>query len=348
MKAEDLAFMNRQLAGMLDSGIPLEGSLRQLCREMSHGRLREELAALEKDLAQGRPIDEALAGHKLPELYVKMMRAGIKGNNLPAMLSLLADYYQQQHTLWARLKGILFYPVLVLAGSLCLSALCAVLFSSMIHQMFSGFPGIYDDMLSRSSLPAFTQLLLSHHFLFSAVIWTPAIAAALMAVVLLVLFGVPFVRRRLRFRLPVLKDASLAQFAFTMGLMLKGGCPLGEAVGFTRQMEEGTPLGTELERWEKRLREGQGTFEQMTASSDFFPPLFKWLVGGAGERMAEGFDQAAELYGTRSQRERDFTLNAILPAATIALGIVIAIQVYCLFATIVGLFLPFITLMDKV
>src|SRR5256885_7805883 len=49
MKLEELAFVNQQLAGMLKSGIPLEGALRQLCANMRRGQLRVELEALEAD-----------------------------------------------------------------------------------------------------------------------------------------------------------------------------------------------------------------------------------------------------------------------------------------------------------
>ena len=56
MNYEEFAFANRQLAGMLQSGIPLEGGLRQLCREMRQGSLRAELQLLEADLAKGIPL----------------------------------------------------------------------------------------------------------------------------------------------------------------------------------------------------------------------------------------------------------------------------------------------------
>jgi type II secretory pathway component PulF len=56
MKLDEFAFVNRQLADMLRSGIPLEGGLRQLCATMQQGILREELQRLEGDLAKGIPL----------------------------------------------------------------------------------------------------------------------------------------------------------------------------------------------------------------------------------------------------------------------------------------------------
>ena len=80
MKLDEFAFVNQQLAGMLKSGVPLEGALRQLCETMRRGELRDELQALEADLAQGAPLREALAKRKLPEFYVRMIQVGAQGD----------------------------------------------------------------------------------------------------------------------------------------------------------------------------------------------------------------------------------------------------------------------------
>jgi type II secretory pathway component PulF len=86
MKYEELALVNQQLAGMLKSGIPLEGALRQLSANMRRGRLREELQALEADLAKGVPLKEALATRALPEFYVKMVQLGARTGDLRELL----------------------------------------------------------------------------------------------------------------------------------------------------------------------------------------------------------------------------------------------------------------------
>ena len=114
MNLDELTFANRQLADMLKSGVPLEGSLQQLCSTMSRGELRSELKALEKDLTRGIPLEDALDSRKLPEFYVKMIKVGVKGNNLPGVLTMLADYYSRVNNLQTRLKGLLVYPAIIL------------------------------------------------------------------------------------------------------------------------------------------------------------------------------------------------------------------------------------------
>src|SRR5687768_13411229 len=99
MKHDEFAFFNQQLAGMLKSGVPLEGALRQLCTTMKRGKLRSEFEKLETDLAQGVPLDRAIDGLQLPEFYIQMIRMGARSNDLPGVLTLVADYYHRANAL---------------------------------------------------------------------------------------------------------------------------------------------------------------------------------------------------------------------------------------------------------
>src|SRR5262245_33729593 len=117
MNNDELAFFNQQLAAMLRDGIPLEGALKQLCAGMKVGPLRNEMTQLENDLARGTPLNEAISRRALPEFYVRMIGAGARSNDLPGVLTLLADYYQRTNAVWNRLKGLMVYPFLVLLVS---------------------------------------------------------------------------------------------------------------------------------------------------------------------------------------------------------------------------------------
>src|SRR5262245_28395004 len=125
MNYDEFAFFNRQLAAMLQQGVPLEGAIKQLCADMRGGALKQELESLQENLAKGVSLKEAIAARKLPDFYKKIVTVGVKANDLPGTLTLLADYYHGANVLWLRLKGLLVYPLivifvsLVLTGSLC-------------------------------------------------------------------------------------------------------------------------------------------------------------------------------------------------------------------------------------
>ena len=128
MNHEAFAFFNQQLAAMLRDGIPLEGALRELCRDMKSGPLRDELLQLESDLARGTPLKDAVEKRALPGFYVRMLALGAKNNDLPGTLTMIADHYLRANTLWTRLKGLMVYPLLVLLMSVGLSFWMATLF----------------------------------------------------------------------------------------------------------------------------------------------------------------------------------------------------------------------------
>src|SRR4051812_14521045 len=117
MKYDELSFFNQQLAGMLKSGLPLEGSLHQIAVGMRGGELRSEVEQLEIELERGTPLEEALDHRHFPDLYKAMVKVGFKSDDLPGVLTMLADYYRNIDSNWTRLKGLMVYPAIVLAAS---------------------------------------------------------------------------------------------------------------------------------------------------------------------------------------------------------------------------------------
>src|SRR5580693_6483229 len=136
MKYDEFAFFNQQLAAMLRDGIPLEGALKRLCEEMHQGKLRDELQALEADLARGTPMADALKPRQLPKLYKRMVLVGVKSGDLPGALTMLADYFQKQNDIWTRLKSMMTYPLIVMFAGFLISLIIAFLWNVVIGPAF--------------------------------------------------------------------------------------------------------------------------------------------------------------------------------------------------------------------
>src|SRR5437667_2839600 len=232
MNAEELAFANKQLAGMLKSGIPLEGALRQLCVNMRGGRLRIELEALESELAKGIPLREALSTRKLPEFYIKMLQLGAQ-TDLTGVLLLVADYYQRASLVGRRLKGLMIYPLIVLTVSLGLAGFVAFVCTRLMAET--------TGPLSDSWWPGAN----TGHELTTMLVgmWTPVGALLFLTLLVTGMLLVPSVRRTLRWWLPGFRENSLSNFAATMNLMLRSGGYLAEALDLAQDPETGTPAG---------------------------------------------------------------------------------------------------------
>src|SRR5271170_6597675 len=158
MKYDEFAFFNQQLAAMLRDGIPLEGALQRLCTDMHHGQLRDELKALETDLAKGTPMAEALKPRQLPELYKRMILVGVKSGDLPGALTMLADYFQRQNNVWTRLKSMMTYPLIVMLVAFLISFMLAFVWNCVIGPGFKEVFGGMGMRLPTATLFAFATL----------------------------------------------------------------------------------------------------------------------------------------------------------------------------------------------
>lgn len=329
MNYDEFAFVNLQLAGMLRSGMPLEGALRQLCATMQRGGLQTELKKLEAALATGTPLPEALAARQLPDFYRKMIQVGISSNDLPGVLTMLADYYQKVSSVAARLKGLMVYPVIVLLASLGLSFFLASSFRTFTRDL----PELLRDSMPRMVFAEGVPVM----------IWMPFFSLAAVSTFVLLVIIVPPLRRSLRWRLPGFKEAGLSQLASAMDLMLKSGTNLHDALALLRCMEMKTPVGKDIARWQTRLAAGHAQFQEITAGSKAVPPLFSWLVNSGGENLAEGFRRAAEIYYARAVHRIEMLLYAALPVSILFLGVMLVSQAYPL----VQMFFGAANLMDQ-
>jgi len=318
MNYDEFAFFNQQLAAMLRDGIPLEGALKELCEGMRDRRLRAEVAQLGEELSRGTPLKEALGHRDLPELYRRMLALGAQSNDLPGMLTLVADHYQKSHALWARLKGLLVYPAIVLLVSLGLTTILSIACSHFMS-------GVSGDFIPQA--PALLALS----------VWLPPVALAMLVVAALVLVAIPKSRGWLRWHVPAFREASLAQLASALALMLKNGTTLPEALALAEGLEGTSSTGkATIAYWRSLVEEGRGKPSQWPGTRRPFPPLFLWLVQRSGEDISGGFQKASEIYQARASYRIEMALYGVLPISILFLGQMVFWQITPLIRTLVS------------
>jgi type IV pilus assembly protein PilC len=282
---------------------------------MRSGPLREQIETLEKDLATGTPLADALGKRELPVMYRRMVQVGAVGNDLPSVLTLLADHYERANLLWTRLKGLLVYPVLVVVVALGLTAIVSVVFSRFLMHMLEQF----------SLAPPLALVSL----------WMPPILLAILVLVGLAVAMSAHWRGALRWRLPGFHEASLAQLASAISLMLKKGTSLPQAIAMAEILESSTPAATQLAEWRKLTEAGQGNPAKWPAPQHPFPPLFLWLIQNGGGDLAAGFQKASEIYQARASYRIELLLYGALPVSIILLGIMVIWQAVPLMRSLV-------------
>lgn len=311
MNHDEFAFFNHQLAAMLRDGIPLEGALKELSAGMKDHGLRDEIQKLENDLSSGAPLAQAITHRRLPPLYVRMLQIGARSQDMPGILTLLADHYQRAGTVWNRLKGLMVYPLIVILVSLGLTIVLSIVFSRFV----TDFVG---EWASSGSLSPGAAL---------GMMWISPLVLAVAAALCIGVFLVPSWRASMRWRLPAFRDASLAHLASSLSLMLRNGVPLPEALALAESMESQSPARHALGHWRRLVESGEGSPSRWQGSMPPFPSLFLWLVRRGGEDLAGGFDKAAEIYRTRASYRIDLALYGALPVSVLLLGQMIFWQV---------------------
>jgi type II secretory pathway component PulF len=306
MNTEELAFVNRQLAGMLQSGIPLEVGLKKITESMSDAKLKGQLAELGERLEKGQAMEQAVEGLDLPETYKRLLALGQAGQGMPRVLTCVADYYERVGSLATRLRGLAIYPVLILVCGMAVAGLMAYLMSTLkgdLSDITEGQVGV-NELVTSPWFSFFPVLLLGLGLLF---------------------YGVALRSRNMRqyfaWRIPMLRDAALAQYAALTEALLASGARLPEVIGMVRRLEAGTAMEPDLAKIEQNLGEGRGSYEAAASESQAIPGFFNWVVGQTGEDVAAGFGHARSIYTSRAENRMQAFLHCFLPVNILVIGL---------------------------
>ena len=325
MKAEELAFFNQQLAGMLKSGLPLEGALAEVSRDLSKGSLKDEARKLEKALSQGTDLADGINQCAFPAIYKKLVELGARSGRLNEMLILLADHYHRTSLLWNRFRGLMVYPLIVLFTACCVSSFLAFSFSNVYQTVASGLGDFYGPSSSMVDFKVYQTLI----------ILSPLTFACLLLGALSILL-IPRLREAAGWRFPGLREAHLAQTSAACSILIKSGLSLGDAITMMKVLEPYKTAQDDLARWGERLKSGEAQFSNIAKGSRAFPPLFIWLIASSGEAMAEGFEKAAVLYTRRAEFRSELFLSAAVPVCLLFTVALLILQVYPMIRALTG------------
>jgi type II secretory pathway component PulF len=253
-----------------------------------------------------------------------MVEIGARSNDLPGVLTLLADHYHRANALWTRLKGLMVYPLLVLLVALGLTVFISMAFSRFLSGFAAQPVGFNDQTMPNSAMAM-------------ASIWMPPVVLSVLMLIALAAVFIPSWRARLRWQLPAFREASVAQLASAIALMLRNGTTLPEALALAEALESNTPAGKSLAQWRRVLAAGGGKPSSWVETHGPFPPLFLWLVQQSGEDVAAGFQKAAEIYRARASYRVELALYGALPISILLLGQMVFWQAAPLMRTMIWL-----------
>lgn len=232
VSAKDIAFFSRQMAIMMKSGVPIVSSLEIIGSGHKNPRMRKLVDSVRTDIEGGSSLYEAISRHpvQFDELYRNLVRAGEGAGVLETVLDTIATYKENIEGLKGKIKKALFYPAMIVAVAVIVSAILLLFVVPQFEEVFKGFG---------AELPAFTQMIVAASRFMVSYWW------AMLGITLGAIFGFIYAYKRSPkmqhtmdrwiLKVPVIgqimNNSAIARFARTTAVTFKAGVPLVEALG---------------------------------------------------------------------------------------------------------------------
>lgn len=344
VKPAAIAVLTRQIATLVDAGLPLLRGIRILQQQETHPTLKRILGEISETIEGGSLFSEALAQHPrvFNKLYVNMVRAGEAGGALEIALSRLAEFMEKALKIKGKVQSAMFYPAAVLFVALGVITLMTVFVIPRFKDVFAG-------LTNGASLPAFTTFILNlsdtarHH--------APVATLGLAALLVLFCFGIRTPIGRLafdQFKLklpllgPVFRKAAISRFSRTLGTLLTSGVPILQALQLVRETASNVVMGRLVSKIHEGVKEGETITGPLRAAA-VFPPMIVGMVD-IGEQTGALPDMLMKI----ADGCDDEVDNAVGAMTSVLEPIMIVFLAVVVGSIVIAMFLPLIHVMPGI
>ena len=344
VKTKVLTTFTRQLATLVDAGLPLLRGLRVLEKQEKNPLLKSIIGDLGRSIEGGSTFSEGLAQHPkvFNRLFVNMVKAGELGGVLEVVLARLAEFMEKAEKIKGKVIAAMFYPVAVMVVAV------SILMVLMVW-VVPKFKEIFKDMLPGEGLPGFTRVVLA----ISEAIKDHIIIVGLCGIVVgfaLVSFVKTRFGRKLfdRFKLnmpalgPVVTKVAIARFTRTLGTLISSGVPILQSLNIVKETSGNVIISEAVAAVHESVKEGE-TITAPLEASNVFPPMVISMVdvgeqtGALPEmlmKIADNFDEEVD--------------NAVAAMTSLLEPIMIVFLAIVVGSIVIALFLPLIKLMEGI
>jgi len=334
VKVDDLVVFSRQLATMVDAGIPLVQSLDALQEQIQSGEFRRVISSLRDDIEVGNSLSLAFSKHPhvFDNLYINMVKAGESSGMLNVILERIATYLEKANSLRRKVKSAMVYPIMVLTMAVLITGVLLV-------KVVPTFKGIF-DMLG-GELPGPTKILI-----FISDLITANLIQAIVAVVIVGFIFSRFLRTEkarlkfdaLRLKLPVFgslfRKVAVSRFSRTLSTLIQSGVPILASLDIVAKTSGNKVIETAVYNVRSNVREGESIAVPLIRSG-VFPPMVTRMVA-VGEQTGElekMLGKISEFYDEQVDAAIASLTSLIEPVIIVFLGVVVG-------GIVIALFLP--------
>ena len=342
VKSKVLVTFTRQLATLVDAGLPLLRGLRVLERQERNVVLKEVIGQIATAVEGGSTFSEALGQHPkiFNRLFVSMVKAGELGGVLEVVLNRLAEFMEKAQKIKGKVVAAMFYPSAVMT-------VAVIILGVLMVVVVPKFKDIFADMMGGKALPDFTLFVLGisnmvkdHFFI------TLGCVIGVFIVLKLVISTKGGRRLFDKFKLvmpvlgPVFSKVAISRFARTLGTLVSSGVPILQALTIVKDTAGNVVVANAVASVHESVKEGE-TITAPLEAANIFPPMVISMVdvgeqtGALPEmlmRVADTFDEEVD--------------NAVTAMTSLLEPIMIVFLAVIVGSIVIALFLPLITLMN--
>ncbi|MDF1646269.1 MAG: type II secretion system inner membrane protein GspF [Legionellaceae bacterium] len=335
-QTQDLTLLTRQLATLINAGIPLDEALQGVSEQSQKTAVRQLVIGIRSKVLEGYGLAQALDEYpaQFPELYRATVSAGEQTGRLDNVLEKLADYTEHQQTIRQKIHQAMIYPTLMLFISI---AIIGFLLAFVIPKIV----GVFAD--SGQTLPTATHILI--------MLSNSIKQFGLYAVLLICLLGIGFKKalknltfktriHTLLLRIPginhIIITSNVARYSHTFAILFTAGVSVLETMRVSSSLVNHVIMRKKFEQASIRVKEGM-PISQALAETTFFTPMATHLIssGEKSGQIAPLMERTAVYLDGEIRRLIDTALTLLEPLVILFMGGVI---LFIVLATLLPIF----------
>jgi len=335
VSADDLVIFSRQLATMIEAGIPILQALDALQEQMTQAYFKSVIANVRDEIQIGSSLSVAFAKHSrvFDPLFTNMVRVGETGGVLNTILDRIASYMEKSLRLKRKVKSALIYPCVVICMAIVITTLLLV-------KVVPTFASIYASF--GRELPFMTQLLINISNTLKSQIHYHIAGLVVISFILSRWYRTEkgaLIIDRTKLRLPIfgelLRKVAISRFSRTLATLVQSGVPILESLDIVGKSIGNKVLEVVVSEVKNNVREGESIAVPLV-KSNVFPPMVTRMIaiGEKSGQLEKMLTKIAEFYDDQVDAAVAGLTSIIEPLIIGFLGIVVGFIVIALFLPI--------------
>jgi len=343
IKDKDLTVLTRQMAILLDAGLPLIRSLKTLARQATNPVVKKTLEETAVSVEGGATFSEALAQHpkSFDKLYLNMIRAGEAAGKLELILNRLATFREKAAKIQGKVKSAMVYPSIIIS-------IAVLITTGLMIFIVPKFKKTFTELLEGEPLPGLTQFVMgiSEFMINNWIILLPGIVG--IVIVFKLILKVPFlkfyidwVKYNLPLIGPIVSKTAISKFSRTLGTLMGSGVPILSALNIVKETSGNEVVSQAIGKVYEAVKEGEGMAGPLQATKIFPEMVISMIeVGEETGKLPEMLDKIADTFDEEVDNAVAALTSMIEPIMMVGLAVVIG-------GIVIALFMPMIKIIEK-